>query len=158
MKTRMFAVVLSVLAVWAVGRTNLVASDPVGVYAVVEKVVLEPNDTAPERVQIWGAFSLADTRNNDDYAAPQKGYLYYACPSGQARTCANEWADLKSVAGKATGVGFGGRFVAAGHIRKVSEQPSAPDAYPIRMGVIRMSGNTYHSGIVAKLKASLAEK
>jgi hypothetical protein len=129
-----------------------------GVYAIVEKVVLEPNDSAPERVQIWGAFAVADTKNNDDYAAPQKGYLYYSCPANQARTCANEWADLKSVAGKTSGVGFGGRFVATGRVRKASEAPATPDAYPIRMGVVRMTGNSYHSGIVEKLKAALAAR
>ena len=40
------------------------ASDPVGIYALVDKVVYEPNDKAPERVQIWGAFSLAEGRGD----------------------------------------------------------------------------------------------
>src|SRR5262245_12773454 len=158
MKTRTFAVILMLVAVGAVARTRLTASDPMGVYAIVDKVVLEPNDSAPERVQIWGAFAVADTRNNDDYAAPQKGYLYYACPANQARTCANEWADLKSVAGKGAGVGFGGRFDATGRVRKASESPASPDGYPIRMGVVRMTGNSYHSRIVEKLKAALADR
>jgi hypothetical protein len=29
------------------------------VYAIVEKVVLEPNENSPERIQIWGVFSVA---------------------------------------------------------------------------------------------------
>jgi hypothetical protein len=49
------------------------ASDPVGVYALVEKVVLEPNEKAPERIQIWGAFSLASTVDRDSYEAPARG-------------------------------------------------------------------------------------
>ena len=34
-------------------------SDWIGVYARIDKVSLEPNATAPERIQIWGAFALA---------------------------------------------------------------------------------------------------
>jgi len=158
MNRRTLAVALSVIAVWAVGVARLTASDPIGVYAVVEKVVFEPSESAPERVQVWGAFALADTQNNDDYAAPQKGYLYYACPASQSRTCSNEWADLKSVAGKGAGVGFGGRHMPTGRIRKASEQPSSPDAYPIKMGVVRMTGVGSHGSIVAKLKAALTER
>jgi hypothetical protein len=156
MTTRISAIVLFALGLWAVGGTRTIASDPVGVYAVVEKVVFEPSESAPERVQVWGAFAISDQRNNDDYQTPRKGYLYYSCPANQARTCANEWADLKSVAGTGTGVGFGGRFIAGGRIRPASEKPASPDVYPIRMGVVRMSGNTYHTGIVAKLRAALA--
>jgi hypothetical protein len=158
MKTRISAVMLSVVAVSGLGAGRLTASDPIGVYAVVDKVVFEPSESAPERVQVWGAFSLADTKNNDDYTEPKKGYLYYSCPANQARTCANEWNDLKSVAGTGTGVGFGGRFVSSGRIRPGTEQPASPEAYPIRMGVVRMSGNTYHGGIVAKLKAALGAR
>jgi hypothetical protein len=156
MKTRLFAMVLSAIAVWAVDSTRLAASDPVGVYAVVEKVVFEPSESAPERAQVWGAFAVADRTNNDDYKTAQRGYLYYSCPPNQARTCANEWADLKSVAGTGAGVGFGGRFLSSGRIRPASDKPSAPDVYPIRMGVMRMTGNDYHSRIVARLKAAPA--
>jgi hypothetical protein len=155
MTTRFPASVLLAIGVWGPGSAAI-TSDPVGVYAVVEKVVFEPSESAPERVQVWGAFALSDQRNTDDYQAPQKGYLYYSCPANQARTCANEWADLKSVAGTGTGVGFGGRFISGGRVRPASEPPASPEAYPIKMGVVRMTDNTYHGGIVAKLKAALA--
>ena len=158
MHTRTSAILVSATMVFAAGAARPMASNPVGVYAVVEKVVFEPAEGAPQRVQVWGAFAVADTRNNDDYTSPQKGYLYYSCPSNQDRTCANEWADLKSVAGKEAGVGFGGRFVAAGRIRKAAEPPSAPDVYPIRMGVVRMTGVRDQGSIVGKLKAALAER
>ena len=49
---------LAVLVLFAAG--DLIASGPVGIYAMVDKVVFEPNDTAPERIQIWGAFALVD--------------------------------------------------------------------------------------------------
>jgi hypothetical protein len=43
------------------------ASDPTGIYAFVDRVVFEPSDTAPERIQVWGGFALAKTENRDDY-------------------------------------------------------------------------------------------
>jgi hypothetical protein len=113
------------------------ASDFVGIYGVVEKVVLEPSDTAPQRVQVWGAFALADGRGST-YQAPQRGYLYYTCPSGQESICRKEWADLKSVAGKNTGVGFGQRYKPTGRIRGAQEKAASPDPYPIDMGIVKV--------------------
>ena len=34
------------------------ASGPIAAYAIVENVILEPNETAPERIQVWGVFML----------------------------------------------------------------------------------------------------
>ncbi len=113
----------------------LQASDMVGVYGVVEKVVMEPNETAPQRVQIWGAFALAEGRGST-YGTPQRGYLYYSCPSGQESTCRKEWSDLKSIAGKNTAAGFGMRYKPTGRIRKADEKAASPDPYPIEMGVV----------------------
>ena len=121
----------------------LLASDPMGVYAVIQKVVLEPNEAEPSRIQVWGAFALSDGQaRSDAYGAPQVGYVYLTCPAGQERVCRNEWADLKAVAGKRIGVGFGGRYNPTGRVRKATEQPASPDAYPIRMGVVRMGAST----------------
>jgi hypothetical protein len=143
-------------AVLALVAVPTQASDPVGVYAVIEKVVLEPSEAQPQRIQIWGAFALADRSNNDDYGSPKTGYLFYTCPTGQDSICRSEWADLKSVAGKGEGVGFGGRFLSAGRVRAAADKPSAPDTYPIRMGVVRMgAARGQMPGIVASLKKAL---
>ena len=115
------------------------ASDMVGIYGIVEKVVLEPSDAAPQRVQVWGAFALAEGRGST-YQAPQRGYLYYTCPSGQESTCRNEWADLKSLAGKKTGVGFGQRYKPTGRVRGPQEKAASPDTYPIEMGIVKVEG------------------
>jgi hypothetical protein len=77
---------------------GLQASDMVGVYGVVEKVVVEPAD-APARIQIWGAFALSDQKSGSTYGTAQRGYLYYTCPQGKETICRKEWADLKSMAG-----------------------------------------------------------
>jgi hypothetical protein len=141
------------------GTAGLRASDPMGLYAVVQKVVFEPSDSEPSRIQIWGAFAISDgQRGSDNYGAPQTGYLYYSCPQGAERTCRNEWADLKSVAGTGTGVGFGGRYLDAGRVRKATEKPEKPDTYPIKMGVTRMGSLHTQPTIVADLKKALAQK
>jgi hypothetical protein len=114
----------------------LQASDMVGVYGVVERVTLEPSEKAPERIQVWGAFSFADAKNGSAYGPAARGYLYYSCPSGQESVCRKEWSDLKSVAGKSTAVGFGMRYKPTGRIRKADEKVASPDPYPIERGVI----------------------
>jgi hypothetical protein len=159
MNVRRTTVLIAALACWAAaGTARLTASDMIGVYGVVEKVVFEPAQGPPERVQIWGAFATAETRNNDDYGAPQKGYLYYSCPAQQLSTCRNEWADLQSVAGKGSGVGFGARHIANGRVRSATDKPESPDAYPIKMGVFKTDGRAYQPAVMVKLKAMLASR
>jgi len=149
------AVTLLMIALPVSGSTRAAVSDPIGLYAVVEKVVMEPSESAPERIQVWGAFALSETSSPDSYSPPQTGYLYYRCQPGQETTCRNEWADLKSVAGKGIGVGFGGRRTPSGRVRKASDKPSDPDVYPIRMGVVRMGSMNEQESIVSSLKRAL---
>jgi hypothetical protein len=131
------------------------ASDMVGVYGVVEKVTIEPSDKAPERIQLWGAFSFADSKNGSAYGPAQRGYLYYSCPSGQESICRKEWTDLKSVAGKSTAVGFGNRYKPTGRVRKADEKAASPDPYPIQMGVIQVDNPTDRGSDTAKIIESL---
>jgi hypothetical protein len=125
---------------------------------VVEKIVLEPPDAVPQRIQIWGAFALAERNSPDEYGAPQRGYLYYSCPQGQESVCRSEWADLKTVAGKSTGIGFGGRYKDAGRVRKADEKAASPDPYPIQMGVVRMTGFRSSLPIIDRLKEALRNR
>jgi hypothetical protein len=118
------------------------ASDMVGVYGVVDKVVLEPADGPTQRVQVWGAFALSDQKSGSTYGPAQRGYLYYTCPQGRESICRKEWSDLKSLAGTNTGAGFGHRYEPTGRIRKAEEKPSAPDAYPIQNGIVRVESAT----------------
>jgi hypothetical protein len=154
MKVKLFVASLAGLVVLAVGAVR--ASDPVGVYCLISKVVLAPNDTEPTTVQVWGAFSFAvrrqpgvtmakpaggfgDASIGDVYGPVQVGYLYFTCAKGSDSRCLNEWNDLKSVAGTGKVVGFGGRYTENGRIR-ISTQEIVkldnPDIYPIHMGVV----------------------
>ena len=85
------------------------ASDPIGIYAFVDRVVFEPGDATPERIQVWGGFALANARNRDDYHTAERGCLYFKLRTGDEEVCKKEWADLKAVAGTGQIVSFGSR-------------------------------------------------
>ena len=149
---------LIVLGVCALTAVTLRASDFVGVYTVVEKVVLEPSDTAPQRIQIWGAFALSDRKSGSTYGPAERGYLYYTCPAGQETVCRKEWNDLKAVAGKDIGVGFGQRYKDTGRIRKAGDKPESPDLYPIDRGVVRLSAGHDSLPVIDRIKAALRQR
>lgn len=93
------------------------ASDPIGIYALVDKVVLEPSEASPQRVQIWGAFATAAAKFGDEYLPPVRGYLYYKLPSEKADLAVREWNDLKRLAGTGQVVSFGARWMPSGRVR-----------------------------------------
>lgn len=113
-------------------------SDWTGVYARVDRVVFEPNEAAPQRIQIWGAFAIAIKQNPRDYATAQRGYLYYSVVPGKEEVCRKEWADLKKLAGSGEIVGFGARHLDS-RVRKAEEKLSSPDDYPLSSGLVKMS-------------------
>ena len=146
-------VAVAVLFTLASGAVALGASDPLGVYAVVTKVVMEPDECAPTKVQIWGAFSYADPRTGG-YGAVQRGYLYCMVPKGatpaldqsNGRISGAEWADLKVLVGSSEVVGFGARRGALGRVRPATEKPDNPDVYPLNVGVVRLRDNQWAVG------------
>jgi hypothetical protein len=125
------------LAMLGVGAARSLASDPIGIYALVDKVVLEPNETNPERIQIRGAFAVAEG-NGYTYKKAERGYLYYKVNPDKPAACHNEWADLKSVAGTGQIVAFGSRYGEKGTLRKQDAKPANPDLYPVAMGLTRV--------------------
>lgn len=149
---RWWLVIVAVIA----ATVPLRASDPVGVYCLIDKIVLEPN-TAPTAIQIWGAFSFAqpiyaptnppgtfgNANVGDLYGPVQAGYLYYKCSNGQESVCRKEWTDLQSVAGKHQIAGIGGRHSANGRVRKADEKATLPDTYVLNVGVVPIG--TYRS-------------
>lgn len=118
------------------------ASDPIGGYVLVDKVVLEPAD-APTTIQIWGSISLATEQRGDAYSEPVRGYLYYKAPQGKEDVCRKEWNDFKKAAGTGQSLGFGSRFErkAMGRIRKANEKAEAPDTYPVANGLVKIAAD-----------------
>jgi len=132
--------VLCVAALLALLAPAVRASDPIGVYAYVDRVVFEPNDAAPERIQVWGGFALAKkTETRLDYHDPERGYLYFKLRPGDEEICKKEWADLNSVAGKQQIVAFGSRDAdPQPTIRKANAKPANSDVYPKGWGMTKV--------------------
>ena len=132
--TRFF--ILAALALLFSGAT-VSASDPVGLYALIDKVKFEPSDDKPERIVIWGTFSVAEGERGEKYKSPEKGYIYFSLPE-KKEVAIKEWSDLKSVAGKKEVVGFSTRWGEPAKVRKEGEAPKNPDVFRTGIGVVRM--------------------
>lgn len=109
---------------------QLSASGRTSVFAVIEKVVFEPNEANADRIQLWGAFafvdgggavmSLAESVKARQAAgsgatamtsSPLRGYMYFSLPSTasveQIKVVRTEWSDLKKLTGTGEAVAFG---------------------------------------------------
>jgi hypothetical protein len=152
------------LATLALGITiaavPLRASDPIGVYGLVDRVVVTAPAGGNATAQIWGTFSVAvrpptsSYKPEEAYGKAAKGYLFFTCPAGKAATCDAEWNDLKSLAGTGQTVGFGSRWGTATTVRPADQQPFAPDVYSLNVGVVKMGPYGNYPSIVADLKAA----
>lgn len=128
-------------------------SDWIGAYAIVDKVVVEPSTGAPERIQLWGDFSLATKGDRNNYDAPQRGYLYFKIKPGKEEATHKEWNDLKALAGTGQVVGLGVRYQMNFTIRKSEDKPASADEYPIGSGLVRMSDRSSSYAPFVALKA-----
>lgn len=140
------------LCIWTAVSQGLCAaaraSDPVGIYAVVDRVVLEPNAEAPERIQVWGVFALAD-RTTRQYEPAARGYLYFALSEKKADAARKEWSDLQRLAGDGECVALGGRYQPKPKVRRADEKPASPDPYPVGSGLTKMKGETEYPPVRA---------
>jgi hypothetical protein len=108
------------------------ASDPVAIYAILDKVELEPSEGQPERLRLWGTFCLSQGNAGSEYAAPAKGFIYFTLPKTKEDVARKEWADLKKLAGTKTCVAFGSRYQATGKVR--TDKDVTKDAVPYTVG------------------------
>ena len=148
MKTAKAILVVGVLLF---GAADLIASAPVGLYGIIEKVIFEPSEQAPERIQIWGAFAVVDgglTRPGAT-SKPLRGYLYFKLPDGSAQEQAaakTEWTDLKTVAGTGQGhwfwkLGFRGQ---SSRLWLATQQQFG---YPLFFGELAADGRASEAGL-----------
>lgn len=119
---------------------SLLASGPLGIAAIIERVEFEPSAEAPERVQVFGAFAFYDgmTVQAETHASPRAGYMYFKLPTdGNTAQIIREWKDLASVAGTGEAVAFG-RYGYIGQFEDLSMTGrSAPgtNAYVLERGI-----------------------
>ena len=134
-------VLKALLLALVLGATRAEASDPMALYARVDKVVLEPSPNAPDRIQIWGVFALARPDDPNAYLPPARGYLYFVV-TGNTKTARKEWADLQAVAGTGQIVAFGSRFEIKPRLRRATERVGQPDRYVVSSGLTKVRGRT----------------
>lgn len=132
------SLVLLVIVTAALVAVPVRASDPVGIYALIDRVVLEPDAANPTAIQIWGVFALSDGKSGDNYRPPERGYLYYTVNTTNERATRAEWADFRAVAGTGQPIGFAGRYKALGRVRRAAEPPSQPEMYPLGFGLVKI--------------------
>jgi hypothetical protein len=160
---RVFVCLVGV-AVWNV--PEFWSSGLPGVYAIVERVVFEPDATAPQRIQVWGVFSVTDGKGAG-YLPPQKGYLYFVLPPDSRLELRQgvrvpslpiavaEWKDLKTVAGSGSIVAFAEPPSWSGRVRKPAEKPTNPDVYPVYNGITRLPSRAENPTIAEELRKAL---
>jgi hypothetical protein len=131
---------LTLVAMAGMLAVPLPMSDPVGVYAVIDRVVLVPNAQNPTAVQVWGTFSVSDQKVGDNYQPAVKGYLYYSVNTTNEHATRAEWTDLQGLAGKKTIVGFAMKWQknGVGRVRCAKEAPLEPDVWPLGLGVVKL--------------------
>jgi hypothetical protein len=180
MRSRVTRILTLALILVILTAINVSASGPAGVFAVIEKVIFEPNEQAPERLQLWGAFAFVAGGIRGSFTSPpERGYLYFSIPASatpqQRETIRKEWADFKTVAGTPQGVAFGdwlyvGDFSNANN-REIYARNSkgitgvmvysstasrpAPIAYTLNTGVVKLSATGGHAATVEQLRALL---
>lgn len=97
------ALVLGLLA-----ATAAQASGTLGVYAVVENVVFEPNREDAAHIRVYGAFAFYQQADGGTATTkPVRGYLYFRRPPRSHDLALREWADIADMAGTGRGIAFG---------------------------------------------------
>jgi hypothetical protein len=146
------------------GAARLWASDPIGVYAMVDRITVSHAPNGDSTAQIWGAFAVATPPPAGSYTPEQaytkarRGYLLIGCPAAQAATCRAEWNDLQSLAGTGDVAGFGARWNGTPRVRNADEVPGAPDPFRANVGVVRIGRYGDYPTIVAALQAARGAK
>ena len=131
------------------------ASDPVGVYALIEKAEVEPSEGQPERIRLTGVFALSVADRGDAYTPPARGFLYFSLPKNKQETARKEWNDLRKMAGAGEGVAFGSRYLQ--HMLKLKVRTDADttkDAvpYPLGVGVTKLGKNDPQTKALSAVK------
>jgi hypothetical protein len=118
---------------------TLQASGPIAVYALVDKVTIEPSADKAERIRVSGVFIIA-AEKTDQYSAPQSGFLYFTLPAQNTEQARREWTDLQSVAGTHQVVGLGSSWFSKATVHKPGEEAQA-EAYPMGNGMVKVNSD-----------------
>jgi hypothetical protein len=145
----MFAALLAVPAI-----APAPVSDPVGVYGLIDKVVLLPDEQKPTEAEIHGTFAVA--RGHGEYvAAPTVGCLWYKV-GNKPEEAVRQWRELAKQAGTQMPIGFSSRFAQVKSPLVVTPsgapKPAAASVYDtdFGLGLHRTDGADY--GVLRELR------
>lgn len=126
-----------------VASTVFAKRGSIAIYAIVDKVVFEPDEQSPKRVRIWGTFVVPAAMSSGEYRPVQRGHLYFTTLEGVDEATRLEWFNLQKFAGTGQCVGFGQYWVPnpldeqgnphhslEARVRR-DEDESRPDEYPL---------------------------
>ena len=148
-----FAVVAILLALAAPAPapqpTDPPPSEPSGVYAILDKVVMKPNAEQPTEVELHGAFAVAEGSRGSYYRAARRGVLRFSAGKKPEDAVAL-WRELMKHAGSGVCVAFSTRweqFVPQNPLRVAApNEPAGPPVpYGCGMGVTVMQNAHYGS-------------
>ena len=71
------------------------ASSALSIFVVPTLVELLPNEEAPDRVVLHGAFLRLVGDPNPNYVGPDCGVIYFRCAAGQEALCRMQWNELQ---------------------------------------------------------------
>ena len=74
-------VILSTTVILLLVQISFAKNGNIGIYGIVDKVVFEPDEGSPERIQIWGLFVVPVPISSGLYRAPRRGILYFSLPA-----------------------------------------------------------------------------
>jgi hypothetical protein len=158
--------VLSCVVIVLIARVSFAKRGNIGIYAIVDKIVFEPNDSSPKRIQIWGLFVVPVRMSSGEYRAPDRGVLYFRIAPGMEEAARKEWAELKAMAGTGRAFGFTNYWMPDPtdsqhstslevHVYRNADL-CAPNSYPLGIGIVKTNEGTNpdFDRIVAQLKAT----
>jgi hypothetical protein len=123
-------------------------SDPVGVFAVIDKVVLKPNAEKPTECELHGAFAVAEGRHGDYYRSPRRGVLRFK-PGEKPDEAAAQWRELQKKAGSGEVLAFSSRWeqfadgTAPVLVVGEGDPAPAPATYGAAIGLQKVSRDGY---------------
>jgi len=160
-------VILPAAVIFLLVQVSPAKNGNVGIYGIVDKVVFEPDENAPERIQIWGLFVVPVPISSGLYRAPRRGIVYFSLPADRKKTAIKEWAELKRLAGSGQILGFTEYWVPNPNDPQGSPHTSLvvyvhgdvplglPDPYPLGIGVLKIDEHKpedYERKIITQLK------
>ncbi|HEY6388650.1 MAG TPA: hypothetical protein VIX91_23475 [Candidatus Acidoferrum sp.] len=166
MRTHRVAI-LSALVILLLVPISLAKNGNIGIYGIVDKVVFEPDENAPERIQIWGLFVVPVPISSGMYRNPQRGILYFSLPPDRKKIAIKEWTELKRRAGSGQILGFTEYWVPnpgdpqgnphTSLVVQVHEDVplGLADPYPLGIGVLKIDEHKtedYETKIITQLK------